>query len=181
MSLDKNLTEKKSGDLIRSADWNAVASETVRLDDVKLDRGLIGIQMLQAPSWDNKTSSRDWQPVIRHTVNLEPGTELLLVGQGHGLSEVSGVALDVVITVNGTLLGQEDTNGLAWGMGIHQPVGKINMSIWTQIVVIAEWPAEMSGVNEVVLAMRCRKEESVKDGSVQFNAPTLWLIRLGAS
>ncbi|WP_405774882.1 hypothetical protein [Streptomyces sp. NBC_01538] len=180
MSLDKKLTEMRSGDLIRSTDWNALASETVRLDDVKLNRGLIGIQMLQAPSWENKTSSGDWQPVIEHTVNLQPGTELLLVGQGHGISDRSGVALDVVIMVNGTVLGQEDTNGLAWGMGVHEPVGKITTSISTQIVVIAEWPAEMSGENEVVLAMRCRKVESVQDGSVQFSAPTLWLIRLGA-
>ncbi|MFD9118732.1 hypothetical protein ACFU6M_07300 [Streptomyces bottropensis] len=181
MPLDKDLTNKNSGDLIRSADWNALASETVRLDDVKLNRGLVGIQMLQAPKWENETASADWQTVISHTVNFESGTELLLVGQGHGFSDFSGVALDVVIKVNGTILGQEDTkNGFAWGMGVHQPVGSTT-SIWTQIVVIAEWPSVMSGDNEIALAMRCRRQNEEKGGTVYFSAPTLWLIRLGAN
>ncbi|MEU6806589.1 hypothetical protein [Streptomyces neyagawaensis] len=181
MPLDENITKKRSGDPILSADWNAIAAETVRLDDVKLNRGLTGIQMLQAPKWENTTASEDWQTVISHTVNLESGTELLLVGQGHGFSDFSGVALDVVIMVNGTILGQEDTkNGFAWGMGVHQPVG-ITTSIWTQIVVIAEWPSVMSGENEVALAMRCRRQNEEKGGTVHFSAPTLWLIRLGAS
>ncbi|KOV88202.1 hypothetical protein ADL01_02330 [Streptomyces sp. NRRL WC-3618] len=181
MSLDENLTNKHPGDPIRSKDWNALASETVRLDDTKLNRGLIGVQMLRAPSWNNETTSGDWQPVISQTVNFETGTSLLLVGQGHGLSSTSGVALDVVIRVNGTILGQDDTVGdLSWGAGLLQNSFGGKTSIWTQIVAIAECSVK-SGESAVELAMRCRRPDTGKDGSVNFSAPTLWLIRLGAS
>ena len=180
MSLDKNLTDKHPGDPIHSADWNTLASETVRLDATKLNSQLIGIQMLRAAKWANETTSGDWPTVIKETVNFETATSLLLVGQGHGLSDTSGVSLDVAIMVNGTILGYEDTNDLAWGMGLLQPTVGGNTSISTQIVAIAECPVK-SGESVVELAMRCRRPDTVKNGSVKFSAPTLWLIRLGAS
>lgn len=180
MSLDENLKNKHAGELIRSEDWNALASETARLDGAKLNRGLIGVQMLRAPSWNNQTSSGDWQPVISQTVNFQTATKLLLVGQGHGLSDTSGVALDVVSRVNGTILGQATGDGFHWGMGLLHPSFGGNTSIWTQIVAIAECSVE-SGASMVELVMRCRRTGGVNGGAVQFSAPTLWLIRLGAS
>jgi len=179
MSLDENLTKKRPGDPILSADWNAVASETVRLDDAKLNRQSIGFQMFRAKQWANETTSGDWQPVISQTVHFETATSLLLVGQGHGLSETSGAALDVVFRVNGAILGHDfDTIDLSWGMGLLHPFGS-NTSIWAQIVAIAECPVS-SGESLVELVMR-RRANGVEDGSVKFSAPTLWLIRLGAS
>lgn len=175
MPLDEDLTNKHVGDPIRSVDWNALASETARLDGAKLNRGLIGVQMLRG-NWENETSSVDWQPVISQTVTFQTPTKLLLVGQGHGFSGTSGVALDVVISVNGTILGREGAGDLAWGMGLLHPDFGGNTSIWTQIVAIAECPVP-SGASSVELAMRRRGPS----GAVKFSAPTLWLIRLGAS
>ncbi|MER6556442.1 hypothetical protein ABT300_01535 [Streptomyces sp. NPDC001027] len=178
MSLDKNLMNKNSGDPIKSADWNALASETARLDEAKLNRGLIGVQTLRA-GWENQTTSMDWKPVINQTVRFETGTSLLLVGHGHGLSDTSGVALDVAIRVNGTVLGQEGSGNLAWGMGLLHPFFGNNTSIFTQIVAIAQSPVK-SGDSLFELVMRCRRSEGVNGGSVKFSGPTLWLIRLGA-
>ncbi|GHH85430.1 hypothetical protein [Streptomyces capitiformicae] len=180
MSLDENLTNKQPGDLIRSKEWNILASETVRLvDAAKLNSQLIGIQMQRGLEWENERTSGDWHMVAKETVNVETDTSFLLVGQGHGLSNASNVSLDVAIRVNGKILGHEATNDLFWGMGLVSPTVSGNTSIWTQIVAIAECSIP-SGESGVELVMRCRKPNG-GGGAVKFNAPTLWLIRLGAS
>jgi hypothetical protein len=179
MPLDENVTKKRPGDSIRSADWNALAAETVRLDTAKLNSQSIGIQMRPGLEWENERTSGDWHMVAKETVTLKTATSFLLVGQGHGLSNASNVSLDVAIRVNGTILGREAKSDLVWGMGLVSPVTSGNTSIWTQIVAIAECSIP-SGESAVELVMRCRKPDGA-GGSVKFNAPTLWLIRLGAS
>ncbi|MFF7838258.1 hypothetical protein ACFZC6_05490 [Streptomyces ossamyceticus] len=167
MSLDRNLTNKKTGDPIKSSDWNALASETVRLSQS------IGFRMLQATLWENLTTANGWTPVINQEVPFDTPTSLLLIGHGHGSSETAGVHLRVAIRVNGTVLGPPDSNG---------PVGAAFLSFsnsvnnWVPITAIGGCPVPQ-GPSRVELVIR--REGPV--GTVRLNNPTLWLIQLGAS
>lgn len=175
MSLDNNLTKKNPGDPIKSADWNALASETVRLDAAKLNSQSIGFQMLQANDWANATTSTEWTPVISSgEVKFDTPTSLLLIGQGHALSEIQGVALRVAIRVNDTVLAM-GPNG-PWGGGYLYSGSTPNPNNWIPIMAIAGCPVPQ-GKSKVELVIR----REGGNGTVKFNGPTLWLIRLGAS
>ncbi|SHH84862.1 hypothetical protein [Streptomyces sp. 3214.6] len=176
MSLDKNLTQKIPGDPIKSSDWNALAAETVRLDAAtKLNSQSIGFQMLQGNSWDNWTAPGDWMPVINKTLDFDTPTSLLLIGQGHGHSDSRELSLRVAIRVNDTLLGL-DKESRIWGGGFLSPFTD-TQDVWFPITAIAGCPVP-KGKSKVELVIRCEGQDN---GSVALNAPTLWLIQLGAS
>ncbi|MET9846901.1 MULTISPECIES: hypothetical protein [Streptomyces] len=180
MSLDENLTNKQPGDPIRSKDWNALASETVRLDAAtKLNSQAIGFQMLKAKEWSNVSTSGEWTPVIRDEgVNFDTPTSLLLIGQGHASSDTQGIALRVAFRVDNTVLGLgPESSTDPWGAVYLNPGTTPNS--WVPITAIAGCPVP-KGKRKVELVMR-REGPAGTSGTVKFNAPTLWLIRLGAS
>lgn len=174
MPLDENVMKKRPGDRILSADWNALAEETVRLDaTTKLKNQSIGFEMLRAQSWENVSTSNEWTPVISsEEVEFDTPTSLLLIGQGHGHSDTQGVVLSVTIRVDGKILAMDEDG--PWGGGFLQSGSPPNT--WIPITAIAgcQVPQGKSKVELVI-------HRSGQSGKVKFNAPTLWLIRLGAS
>ncbi|KUN83656.1 hypothetical protein [Streptomyces griseoruber] len=166
MSLDKNVMNKNPGDPIKSADWNALASETVRLNQS------IGFHMLQAKAWSNATTSTDWTPVINETVKFDTPTSLLLIGQGHGSSDTQQISLRVAIRVNDTILAS-DPNG-PWGAAFLYFANTVNN--WVPLTAMAGCPVPQ-GTSKVELLIR--REGTT--GTVKMNAPTLWLLQLGTS
>jgi hypothetical protein len=200
MALDENITHKAAGDPIKSADWNALAAETNRLDAAKLDTvggtlsglltaagGLstpslfsptVGIQLLKPAdgSWSHQAGSGNVM-VIDQRINLERATSILALGHGHGSTQLQNenhrLVLDIAVDGAATALNQEGTN--PWGVGLAQSVPS---GLWVPIITVGSCQLA-AGTHRFQL--RIRNAADSPGGFVYLNGATLWLAFLGAA
>ncbi|WP_033340963.1 hypothetical protein [Catenuloplanes japonicus] len=202
MPLDKKIAEKASGDPIASADWNTLATETIRLDTAKLNTtggtvaGLLtaaaglasptlrsdslGITLLTPDNdvWNHKTDTSAGRAVISRSVEFAVPTTVFLVGHGHASTDAGTSAakraVHADIRMDGALLNpvREST----WGsIFLNLPTGT-----WATMVTLASANVP-KGKHTFELWLRAI--DSAASGAdkyaVSLHGPSLWLARLG--
>jgi hypothetical protein len=203
MALDKNIAAKKSGDPIVSADWNTLATETIRLDSAKLDvnaggtvAGLLtaaaglnaasvhsetlGVNLFtpQLDKWDFTTDLAAGVDVITGNLTLSAPTSLIVIGHGHGSTAAGTQAAKraLALEIRMDLRVLNPVRESTWGICyLSPPTGS-----WFPLIAVGTVKAP-PGEHRLDLVLRAT--DSPNSGpekySVNLNGPSLWVARLG--